>query len=89
MPIENKAGGDLDFLGFEHVTWVPIQRTLIDLSLLNSEQHHWIDAYHTDCRQLVSPYLELNSPGWHWLQRETKPLIDAHPSKRLKLDVSE
>jgi Xaa-Pro aminopeptidase len=76
---------EMDFLGFEHVTLVPLQRKLIDISLLSTEQLRWIDMYHAECRYLVSPYLKENSLGWAWLQRETKPIIDQSPiSKRLR-----
>lgn len=80
-----KKNDPTEFLGFEHVTLVPLQRKLIDISLLTSEQLRWIDTYHAECRCLVSPYLKTHSPGWNWLQRETIPFIDqGSVSKRFK-----
>jgi Xaa-Pro aminopeptidase len=70
--IESKS--DVEFLGFEHITLVPIQKKLIDFSLLTLDQKNWIDSYHKECRNTISPYLKPHSPGCFWLQKETEPL---------------
>ncbi|CAG8436472.1 1621_t:CDS:10 [Funneliformis caledonium] len=61
---------DRGFLGFEHITLVPIQTKLIDASLLDPIEHKWINDYNAECLQKVSPFLEQNSPGLRWLERE-------------------
>jgi Xaa-Pro aminopeptidase len=39
-------GGERPMLGFETLTLAPIDRRLIDLALLGSEDAAWLDAYH-------------------------------------------
>jgi len=45
-PPEEIEGGDRLMLGFECVTFAPLARTLIDISLLSSEERDWVDDYH-------------------------------------------
>lgn len=65
--------GDRGYLGFEHITFVPIQTKLIDASLLNPTEHKWINDFNAECLQKVGPLLKPDSPGYRWLKRETKP----------------
>ncbi|KXS19196.1 Creatinase/aminopeptidase [Gonapodya prolifera JEL478] len=64
--------GDRGYLGFEHVTMVPIQTKLIDGSLLNSEERDWVNKYNVACWEKISPLLEKGSLGWLWLEREAR-----------------
>jgi Xaa-Pro aminopeptidase len=41
-------GGVRPMLGFETLTWCPIDRRLIDADLLTGEERGWLDAYHAD-----------------------------------------
>ena len=66
--------GGLEYLGFEHVTFVPIQTKLIDKSLLTAEEIEWINAYHLKCREYVGPLMKKDEPGLKWLERETIPI---------------
>lgn len=43
--LEHNFGG-VDFLGFEHVTLVPIQYNLIDFTLMTSTEKDWLARYH-------------------------------------------
>jgi Xaa-Pro aminopeptidase len=65
--------GDKGFLGFEHVTMVPMGRNLIDVSLLSVDEREWVDAYHKEIRK-VSPLLESDARARTWLERECAPL---------------
>lgn len=59
------------------MTKVPISAKLIDASLLNSHEVAWIDAYHRECRTLLSPLMADQAEfaeGLEWLVRETQPL---------------
>ncbi|KAF9292260.1 hypothetical protein BGZ68_009099 [Mortierella alpina] len=69
----NNFGGR-NYYGFEHVTLVPMQLKMIDRSLLTHVEIEWINAYHAECLQKVSPFLEKDSPGLKWLQREAVSL---------------
>jgi Xaa-Pro aminopeptidase len=60
------------YLGFETLTFVPLDRKLIDTSLLTADEIAWVDAYHAKVRALLSP--QLNGEDLAWLERETQPL---------------
>jgi Xaa-Pro aminopeptidase len=60
------------YLGFETLTFVPIDRRLIEKSLLTADEVAWMDAYHARVRELLSPLLE--GEELEWLERETQPL---------------
>ncbi|CAG8728850.1 11662_t:CDS:2, partial [Acaulospora morrowiae] len=66
--------GDRGYLGFEHITFVPIQTKLIDTNLLNPTEHKWINDFNAECLKKVGPLLKPDSPGLRWLERETAPL---------------
>ncbi|EFJ06918.1 hypothetical protein SELMODRAFT_186551 [Selaginella moellendorffii] len=63
---------DKGYLCFEHITWVPFQRKLIDMSLLSPEEIAWVNEYHVGCREKLGPHLS----GVHseWLLDATQPL---------------
>ena len=60
------------YLGFETLTFVPLDRKLIDKALLTADEIAWVDAYHARVRVLLSPRLE--GEDLAWLERETAPL---------------
>jgi Xaa-Pro aminopeptidase len=49
-------------------------RNLIDVSLLSVEEREWVDAYHKEVWEKVSPLLEGDARARAWLQRECAPL---------------
>ncbi|MBT9382572.1 aminopeptidase P family protein [Pseudooceanicola sp. CBS1P-1] len=57
---------------FETLTWVPLERRLIDTALLAAEERAWIDDYHATCREKVRP--RLDEVTALWLDRATAPL---------------
>lgn len=59
-------------LGFETLTFVPLDRKLIEKSLLTAEEIAWVDAYHAQVRALLSP--RLSGDDLAWVERETAPL---------------
>ncbi|KAI0294854.1 Creatinase/aminopeptidase [Multifurca ochricompacta] len=66
--------GNKGFLGFEHVTTAPMGRNLIDESLLSSDERAWVDAYHKEVWEKVSPLLVGDERAKAWLHRECLPL---------------
>lgn len=66
----NNFGGR-GYLGFEHVTLVPIGNKLIDQSLLSPEEKQWVNEYHAECLEKVGALLPKDSPGYKWLAKET------------------
>ncbi len=57
-------GGDLPMLGFETLTFVPIERTLIVPALLTPTERAWVDAYHARVADLLTPLLDLETAAW-------------------------
>ncbi len=66
------SGGERPMLGFETITLAPIDRTLIDVSLLNAQERDWLNAYHARVVEEVSS--QLPPEGQAWLEQATKPL---------------
>jgi len=64
------------YLGFEQLTHVPIQASLMEPSLLTAAEVAWIDSYHSRVWERVSPRLDADSAGMRWLQQATRPLVE-------------
>lgn len=68
-PIE---GGDQPMLGFETLTFVPIDRNLIVEDLLTRDELQWLDAYHAKTREELSPLIS-EAATRQWLEQATAP----------------
>jgi len=66
------AGAEKQCLGFETLTFAPIDRALIDVDLLTSEERAWLNAYHAEVQALIGPQLDGDAKAW--LEAETAPL---------------
>lgn len=64
--------GDKGYLCFEHITWAPYQKKLIDLSILTPEEIEWLNSYHLKCRDILAPHL--NGTEKAWLSKATEPV---------------
>ena len=60
-PVE---GGARPMLGFETLTWAPIDRALIRTDLLDPGERAWLDAYHAGVRDRVSPLVDAATAAW-------------------------
>ncbi|KDP23512.1 hypothetical protein JCGZ_23345 [Jatropha curcas] len=69
----NRFGGT-EYLGFEKLTFFPIQAKLVDLSLLSASEIDWLNDYHSQVWEKVSPLLD--GPARQWLWNNTRPLIE-------------
>lgn len=58
---ENEYG---TFLGFRHLTWVPIDREVLDRRFLTAEDVERINAYHRAVREKIMPCLEEKEQEW-------------------------
>jgi Xaa-Pro aminopeptidase len=58
------AGGEGDFLGFETLTHVPIDRHLVDTGLLTEKEIAWWNTYHARVLEIVGPQLEGAAKAW-------------------------
>eukprot|EP01065_Artemidia_motanka_P025484 TRINITY_DN30479_c0_g1_i1.p1 TRINITY_DN30479_c0_g1~~TRINITY_DN30479_c0_g1_i1.p1 ORF type:complete len:680 (+),score=252.67 TRINITY_DN30479_c0_g1_i1:121-2160(+) len=61
------------YLGFDVVTLVPLDATLIDASRLTKSEARWIDAYHSRVWRELSPLLT-DQALTRWLHLRTQPL---------------
>lgn len=66
--------GEKPYLGFDHVTLVPLCRKLIDESLLTEEEKDFINSYHTEVKGKTQQFFEGDELTLKWLDRETQPL---------------
>lgn len=57
---------------FNTVSLTPIDRNLIDLDLLDSDERQWLDDYHKRVFDTLSPHLDQDEKDW--LKAQTAPL---------------
>jgi Xaa-Pro aminopeptidase len=65
-------GAEKKMLGFETLTFAPIDRTLIDPALLTPAERDWLDAYHARVLALIAP--QVDGEVLAWLQEQCRPL---------------
>lgn len=58
------AGAEGEFYGFETLTFAPIARDLVDVSLLSGEELGWLNAYHAQVRSVLAPQLAGTELAW-------------------------
>ena len=66
------ADGEKPMLGFETLTFAPIDRNAIATDLLDAGERAWVDAYHAQVLAVVGPQLE--GEALAWLQSACAPL---------------
>eukprot|EP00268_Persea_americana_P044428 TRINITY_DN4491_c1_g1_i2.p1 TRINITY_DN4491_c1_g1~~TRINITY_DN4491_c1_g1_i2.p1 ORF type:complete len:729 (-),score=141.42 TRINITY_DN4491_c1_g1_i2:471-2657(-) len=64
--------GGIGYLGFEKLTFVPIQSKLVNVSLLSTSEINWLNDYHSQVWEKVSPLLAGFALQWLW--NNTRPL---------------
>jgi Xaa-Pro aminopeptidase len=67
-----EGGDDRRMLRFRTLTFVPIDRRLIDPALMAPDELSWLDAYHAEIRDRVGP--RVDGAARTWLDRATAPL---------------
>jgi Xaa-Pro aminopeptidase len=60
------AGAEKEMLGFETLTFAPIDRRLIDAEMLEPEELVWLNCYHAHVLAKIGP--ELEGEDLEWLQ---------------------
>jgi Xaa-Pro aminopeptidase len=58
------AGAEKPINAFETLTLAPIDRRLIDLTMLSVDERDWLDAYHARVRHEVRPHLDEATKAW-------------------------
>ncbi len=57
-------GGDIAMHSFETLTFCPIDRRLIDVSLLNADELAWLNDYHAQTRDKLLPHCSDVEKSW-------------------------
>jgi Xaa-Pro aminopeptidase len=65
-------GAEKEMLGFETLTFAPIDRRLIDPEMLEPEELIWLNCYHAHVMAKIGPQLE--DADQQWLQRACAPI---------------
>lgn len=66
------ADGSRPMMGFETISYTPIDVRPIDLTYLDSAEFAWLNAYHAETRLRLSA--ELEGADLEWMLRATEPL---------------
>ncbi|WP_421706955.1 aminopeptidase P family protein [Algihabitans sp.] len=72
QPAESRPGDERKMLVFETLTLAPLDRSLIELSLLDEAEIRWVDDYHKRVERELAPLLE--APVAAWLRDAVAPL---------------
>jgi Xaa-Pro aminopeptidase len=65
-------GAEAPMLGFETLTFCPIERDLIEPSLLTADERRWLDAYHARVLEILGPQLSRDERVW--LEGKCRPI---------------
>lgn len=65
-------GAESVMLGFETLTFAPIERTLIEPGLLTEDERRWLDAYHARVLEILGPQLSPDERAW--LDAKCRPI---------------
>ena len=60
-PVE---GAEKDTLGFETLTFAPIDRRLVEVGMLSAGERTWLNEYHAAVVAKVGPTLEAGERAW-------------------------
>jgi Xaa-Pro aminopeptidase len=73
-PAPDLPGGDAHrkMLHFTTLTFVPIDRRLVDVTLMTAAERDWLNAYHTEVRKKLTP--RLSDAARDWLLAVTTPI---------------
>ncbi len=65
-------GAEKEMLGFETLTFAPIDRRLVDAGMLEPEELIWLNCYHAHVLAKIGP--TLSGPDLAWLQQACAPI---------------
>jgi len=66
------AGAEKAMLGFETLSFAPIDRRLIAIAMLDASERDWVDAYHAEVLARIGP--RLDGEDRTWLEAQCAPL---------------
>lgn len=62
--VEGPENAERTVYGFETLTFAPIDQSLIDLGLLDADEKSWLNSYHADVWEKISPQLDDRERAW-------------------------
>ena len=65
-------GAERSMLAFETLTLAPIDRTLVEPSIMTPSELSWLNDYHVRVRTVMMP--KLDATTMHWLEQATEPI---------------
>ena len=71
----SNGSAEREMLGFETLTLAPIDRTLVDPSLLDDDEIAWLNRYHAQVRETLTPLVDPATASW--LAQATQPIGSA------------
>ena len=69
---EDRSGTERPMLRFSTLTKAPIDRRLVDAGALTEAEERWLDAYHADVRETLTPLVDAETASW--LAEATRPI---------------
>jgi Xaa-Pro aminopeptidase len=72
MEAKSAEGGEKPLNTFETLTLVPIDRRLIDTTMLTSDEYGWLEIYHARVAEALVPLVDPETRPW--LDAATRPL---------------
>ncbi|EJK55940.1 hypothetical protein THAOC_24261 [Thalassiosira oceanica] len=73
-PSKKRRTDSKRFLKFGKLTMIPIQKNLIDVSLMTKAELDWLDDYHEEVLAKVRPLLEEGTPAMDWLVKSCEKI---------------
>ena len=70
--VENSSVNQQEMLEFDALTLAPIDYSLIDRSLLTTDEISWLNSYHRRVWETIGPFLDVKATNW--LEEVTQPL---------------
>ena len=66
------AGAEQEMMGFETLTFAPVDRNLIDATMLTDDERDWLNHYHSKVLEIVGGQLE--DAAKSWLEKACAPV---------------
>ena len=66
------AGAEQEMMGFETLTFAPLDRHLVEVAMLTDAEREWLNCYHARVLEVVGPKLE--GAALAWLEGACAPL---------------
>ncbi|MBB4039306.1 Xaa-Pro aminopeptidase [Microvirga flocculans] len=57
-------GGDREMMGFETLTFTPIDLRLVEPAIMTADEIAWLNAYHAAVREKIGPHLDAGTRAW-------------------------